>query len=83
MDCKNSMILAGGTEILISIRDGRHAPERVVDVKNIPELRKIKWEDGNLFVGASNTWTEIMINRELATHFPAFMQAAKCSVAAR
>jgi CO/xanthine dehydrogenase FAD-binding subunit len=77
MDCKNSMILAGGTELMVSIRNGNHSPERVVDVKEIPELAGIRWEDGHLFVGASNTWTDIMINKTLAENFPAFMQAAK------
>ena len=32
--------LAGGTDLLVQIRTGRHRPERIVDIKGIQELRQ-------------------------------------------
>jgi carbon-monoxide dehydrogenase medium subunit len=45
--------VAGGTDLLLEIQQGRHAPvDTLVDVTRIPELTRIQEEDGHLFIGA-------------------------------
>jgi CO/xanthine dehydrogenase FAD-binding subunit len=73
---KNSMILAGGTDLLVKMRKGGHRPVRLVDVKKIPGLFDIHWEDGSLFVGACVTWSTIKGDDRIREDFPALHQSS-------
>ena len=44
-------VLAGGTDLLVQIRAGLAKPPLVVDVKNIPELRKISTDSDGIHIG--------------------------------
>ena len=64
-------MLAGGTDLLIRLRDGSLAPRVVVDVKRVPELAPgIRVEGGRLVIGATTAMTEIaahpVIRRDVA-----------------
>jgi CO/xanthine dehydrogenase FAD-binding subunit len=52
--------LAGGTDLLVWMKEGLRAPEAVVDIKGIPELHRLELSDGKLHVGATVTFTELM-----------------------
>ena len=46
--------LAGGTDVLIQLRGGRFQIDRLVDVKNVPELNELSCSEANgLTVGAA------------------------------
>ncbi len=46
--------LAGGTDLIVQLREGRRSAKFVVDIKKIPALNEIKYESGkDLVVGAS------------------------------
>jgi len=53
-------VLAGGTDLLIQMRNGDVDPGLVVDVKNIDEMRSITTESGRFRVGAAVSGIEIM-----------------------
>lgn len=76
LEHKNARILAGGTDLLVKMRSGSLRPEKVVDIKDIPELNIIVWEEGSLSIGANVTWTQIKENEKIKKHFPALHQAA-------
>jgi len=64
-------VLAGGTDLLIRLRDGSMAPAVVVDVKRVPELAPgIRVEGEWLVIGATTAMTEIaahpLIRRDVA-----------------
>lgn len=64
-------VLAGGTDLIIRLRDGSMAPSLVVDVKRIPELAPgIRVDDGRLVIGATTVMTDIarhpVVRRDLA-----------------
>ena len=46
-------ILAGGTDLILQMKQGQVHPSLVVDVKKVPELNRLEWsEPGGLHVGA-------------------------------
>jgi carbon-monoxide dehydrogenase medium subunit len=70
-------LLAGGTDLLIRLRDGTLRPEVVVDVKRIAELSDaIVEEDGRLLIGARTAMTEIVGDPRVRRDFPALAEAA-------
>ena len=73
-DCR---LLAGGTDLIIRLRDGSLQPTIVVDVKRIPELRPvIREEAGRLTIGATTVMSEIAADERVHRHFVALAEAA-------
>lgn len=66
----DARILAGGTDLLIQMRNGDIEPDLVVDVKNIDELRSIKNENGRFRVGAAVSGVEIMEHKAFNEAWP-------------
>jgi carbon-monoxide dehydrogenase medium subunit len=65
-------VLAGGTDLVINLRDGSARPSIVMDVKRVAELAPgiRSGADGTLVIGATTTMTQLMthpvIRRDLA-----------------
>src|SRR5918999_3243244 len=69
--------LAGGTDLIIRIRDGSIRPRTVVDVKGIAELtREIVVEDGWLRIGARTTMTDLMRDERVRRDYVALAESA-------
>jgi len=73
---KNSMIMGGGTDLIVRMRNGTQSPENVVDVKGIDELNKIYWDGEGLFIGAAISITQVKNNTDVKERFPALHQAS-------
>ena len=74
----NASILAGGTDIIVQLREGMRKAEVVVDVKKIPQLTNIEWrDDGGLELGASVSCTQIYGDREIIDAYPALSDSAR------
>ena len=70
-------LLAGGTDLIIRLRDGTLRPSLVVDVKRVAELRPgIRETDGRLVVGATTVMTDIMAEPRVRRDFAALAEAA-------
>jgi carbon-monoxide dehydrogenase medium subunit len=70
-------VLAGGTDLLIRLRDGSLRPAVVVDVKRIPELAPgIGLDGGTVRIGAATTMAELAASPLVRRHFPALAEAA-------
>ncbi|OGQ02238.1 MAG: hypothetical protein A2026_18705 [Deltaproteobacteria bacterium RBG_19FT_COMBO_46_12] len=52
-------IIAGGTDLVIGLRNGDHAPPCIIDITRIEKLRKIEEINGTLSIGAAVTHSEI------------------------
>jgi CO/xanthine dehydrogenase FAD-binding subunit len=73
----SARLLAGGTDLIIALREGRLRPAVVVDAKRIPELRPAITEaDGRLSIGADTVMTDIAADTRVRKHFPALAEAA-------
>src|SRR5690349_14062322 len=71
-------VLAGGTDLVIRLRDGSYAPSIVVDVKGVPELAPgvRATPDGGLLIGATTTMTEIASHPVIRRDVAALAEAA-------
>jgi xanthine dehydrogenase YagS FAD-binding subunit len=70
-------VLAGGTDLVTSLKQEITAPKRVVSLKNIPELRGIKVEKNLLQIGPMTTLGELIGHAEVQKNFPALVTAVK------
>ncbi len=70
-------VLAGGTDLIIRLRDGTLRPDLVVDIKRIPELApRIAERDGRLSISAGTTMTDLVADARIQRHFRALADAA-------
>ncbi|HYM82554.1 MAG TPA: xanthine dehydrogenase family protein subunit M [Candidatus Dormibacteraeota bacterium] len=70
-------VLAGGTDLIIRLRDGTVRPSVVVDVKRIAELRPgIVERDGRLSIAATTVMTDIADHDIILRRFRALAEAA-------
>ena len=72
----DTQILAGGTDLLGQIRLGRIQPQRVVDVKKIPELNSIREDEDGFRIGASVSGAELGEHAVLRAHWPGLVEAS-------
>ncbi|TMB53005.1 MAG: xanthine dehydrogenase family protein subunit M [Chloroflexi bacterium] len=69
--------LAGGTDLIIRLRDGSLRPRVVVDMKGIDELDgDIRDDDGYLRFGALTTMTDIAADSRVRRDYPALAESA-------
>lgn len=69
-------ILAGGTDLIIQLREGKVAPEYIVDLGYITELRGIAEKGGTLVIGSMTTYTAIENDQLVRRYMPLLAQAA-------
>ena len=70
-------LLAGGTDLIIRLRDGTARPTVVVDVKRIAELQPgIRVEGDRLVIGATTVMTDVMADPRVRRDFEALAEAA-------
>jgi CO/xanthine dehydrogenase FAD-binding subunit len=73
----DARVLAGGTDLIVRLRDGSAAPAVVIDVKRIAELRPgIREVDGRVVIGATTVMTDVAADLLVRRHFPALAEAA-------
>jgi xanthine dehydrogenase small subunit len=69
--------LAGGTDLMVQIAgEIGEAPERIIDLWRLDELRGITVEDDMLVLGALTTYTDIRRSDTVRRHLPALAEAA-------
>ncbi len=70
-------LLAGGTDLITSLKQEITGPKRVVSLKNITALRGIKVEKNTLTIGAMTTLGDLVANPDARKNFPALVTAAR------
>jgi 4-hydroxybenzoyl-CoA reductase subunit beta len=70
-------ILAGGTDLLPSMRQKLFEPEHVLDIHRVPELKGIRETGQGIEIGALTTLAEIEHSAILRKNYPVLTEAAK------
>lgn len=70
-------VLAGGTDLLPSMRQRLFEPERVLDLRLISELRGIRETGQGIEIGALTTLREIEHSQILQKQYPVLVEAAR------
>lgn len=69
-------VLAGGTDLLVEIKEGLRRVDHVVNIKRIPDLTGLRYDDTDgLRFGALTTTREIETSPLVRAHYPNLAQA--------
>jgi carbon-monoxide dehydrogenase medium subunit len=74
---EGARIFAGGTDLMVSIREGKIAPNHLVNIKRIPGLDKVEVnKKGDFSIGALVTVGEVETSSAIRDSFPMLTDAA-------
>jgi len=71
-----AMPVAGGTNVLVDPRAGKHQPLALVDIARLPGLRGIQRANRHLVIGGGTTISDLLNDPSIAEHAPALKEAA-------
>ena len=74
---KQARVLAGGTDILVQLRSGRRRIERLVDIKEIPEVNELSYgTQAGLVLGSAVPCYRIYQDETVSDVYPGLIDAA-------
>lgn len=76
-DAPEAVPLAGGTNLVVDLRDGRHRPRVLVNIAPLQELGGIQQQNGSVVAGGGVTITELLHHPLIAETAPILQQAAR------
>ena len=71
---ESARVYAGGTELLLAMKEGLIHYERLINIKKIQNLDQVKLDDGVIHIGALATHRKLVGSALLQEHLPAFVQ---------
>ena len=78
MRADGARALAGGTDLVPQLREGRRHAARIVDLKQIPEMTAIRVEPGGgVSIGAAVTATAVARHAAILAGYPAIAESAQ------
>jgi CO/xanthine dehydrogenase FAD-binding subunit len=76
---EKAKVLAGGTDLIVQMKNGNARPAILVDAKKIPELNRLELDDGkSLYIGAAVALSKIVAFPPVKERFGVLYQA--CSI---
>lgn len=69
-------LIAGGTDVIPQMRDGRFQAERLLDLSRLTELSYIRQDNGAVHIGALTSYTKMIDSALLQEVAPLLVQAA-------
>ena len=70
---ESAKVYAGGTELLLAMKEGLIDYEHLINIKKIGNLDQVKLEDGGIHIGALSTHRKLAYSPLLQEHLPAFV----------
>ncbi|MFH0865968.1 MAG: molybdopterin cofactor-binding domain-containing protein [Bacteroidota bacterium] len=74
---EENKIIAGGTDVIIDLRK-RNEPEKLLNISQINELKKITKSKDKIIIGSGASVTSVITNKAVDKHFPLLVKA--CSL---
>lgn len=68
--------IAGGTNVIVNMREDRHRYRKLLDLNRIGELHGIRQEDDHLLLGSTTTLAKVLEHPLIREHALPLMQAA-------
>jgi CO/xanthine dehydrogenase FAD-binding subunit len=69
----DTRIINGGSDLMVEVNIKRSIPDQLIDISNIPELKKIQKIDTNLIIGAAVTYDQIVNSLLIKKELPALI----------
>lgn len=69
--------LAGGTDLIVHLKEGFAKPEVLVDVKALPGLAGLSFRGDTLRIGALATFTDLIESAQVKARFPVLWEASR------
>lgn len=67
----DALIIAGGTDVLIQVREGKLAGRRLISIHDLPELKGISLEaDGTILIRPLSTFAKVTESEVVQKHIP-------------
>jgi CO/xanthine dehydrogenase FAD-binding subunit len=73
---QSSRLVAGGTDLMLQLREGNVQPDVIIDLSALRELVGVQRDQGRIFVGAMTTFAQLQDHPELLAHARCLAQAA-------
>jgi carbon-monoxide dehydrogenase medium subunit len=73
---EKAMLLAGGTDLAVYIKEGVVHPEVVIDLKHIKELKQVEMQPEGLFIGALATFSDILTFKDVKKNYLPLWEAS-------
>ncbi len=70
-------ILAGGTDLITSLKQNLTTPRRVVSLKAVSDLKKIEVRGTEVRIGAMTSLAELSAHPAIRQHFPSLVEAVE------
>lgn len=76
MSNEGSKIIAGGTDLIVELRNKNEKPKYLVDISGLPELKEIRIEKDKVSLGSAITFTDIIENPYIKEQLPSLVDMA-------
>lgn len=73
----DAYLLAGGTDLLVDIKEGLIQAQHLISLEKIKELKGIEKKDGKIRIGAMTTLQEVISSPIITHYLPALAEAAR------
>ena len=78
MENPDAKLIAGGTDVLIKLRDGKPGFSELVDIHDLKELKVIRQdEENNILIGSGATFIDIIQSDIISNNLPMLCEAAQ------
>ncbi len=75
-EIEDTRILAGGTDLLVDLKEGSTEAKHLISLRKIEELKGIKTQDDRIRIGAMVTPNELASNSLIQKYLPALSEAS-------
>jgi CO/xanthine dehydrogenase FAD-binding subunit len=72
-----AQFLLGGTDLVVNIDDSLIAPDYLIDLKGVPEFRRLELAGSYLEIGASVTFSQLIESSAVRSHFPVLWEVSR------
>jgi CO/xanthine dehydrogenase FAD-binding subunit len=70
-------IIAGGSDVIVQLRDGVIKPQKLLNILSVKELRFVRKQDGRIHIGALATYKDIITSPLTRNHAWPLVEASK------